>query len=93
MCERKLVHEYNERKKNTWGKIINISNKKTYMKKILRFGVVHEVLIKPGNTNICTQKLQDSRNQVWLRGLSLPNLARVIQTGHLMHKASFTMQD
>ena len=31
--------------------------------------------------------VQDYRNQVWVRGLSPQNLARVIRTGHLLHEA------
>ena len=35
----------------------------------------------------------DCRNQIWLRGLSLPNLAQVIQTGHLMHEVLISVKD
>ena len=32
-------------------------------------------------------KIKEYRNQVWVRVLSRPNLARVIRTGHLLHEA------
>ena len=45
------------------------------------------ILSQLGATKWAYEHTTDYRNQVWVRVLSRQNLARVIQTGHLLHEA------
>ena len=52
MREHKLIRIHSETKKNTWGKKQSRNLLKRHTKNIIHFGVVYEVLTKPGSCDI-----------------------------------------